>query len=332
MLGSLVVIYPTPHSGGELVLRRKGHEWKFDAKVLTASQTSPSLAYVAFHNDVEHEVLKVTSGHTVMVTYNLYLVDPLGRPGAPAVTRNAQGVSNLQTTLRRLLERPEFLPDGGMLGFGLAHDYPFTFETNLQKMPSCLKGEDAHVYRACRELQLQPSIQMIYDDDRYNDPTYDDELHDYERSDYRRDGIMLKEIIKCVDYDYESRSYGQTLKQTGGVMVNKREGPDPDGGEEDTNLDGDEEGAGLDGDKEDADLDDDKEDADLDGDEEDPHLDDDEEDPDLDQDDKLITWISPFNDRNKLKGTSTQGRKSEIDVNFGPYIIVPIPAAYDRVD
>ena len=152
MLGSLVVIYPTAHEGGELVLRHKDHEWKFDANSLTSEQPSPSLAYVAFHSDIEHEVLKVTSGRRVTVTYNLYLVDPASRPRAPAVTPNSKSASNLQTTLQRLLKSPEFLPDGGTLGFGLAHLYPVTSNTQLQEMTSYLKGEDAHVYQACREL------------------------------------------------------------------------------------------------------------------------------------------------------------------------------------
>jgi hypothetical protein len=166
MLGSLVVIYPTAHEGGELVLRHKDREWKFDANSLTASQSSPSLAYVAFYSDIEHEVLKVTSGRRVTVTYNLYLVDPVVEPGSSRRHSGFKSVSNLQTTLQGLLKSPEFLPDGGTLGFGLAHLYPVTFETKLQEMASYLKGEDAHVYRACRELQLQPSLQMIYDDDR----------------------------------------------------------------------------------------------------------------------------------------------------------------------
>lgn len=50
MLGSLVVIYPTAHEGGELVLRHKDCEWEFDAKSLTVS--SPSLAYVGFYSDI----------------------------------------------------------------------------------------------------------------------------------------------------------------------------------------------------------------------------------------------------------------------------------------
>ena len=53
MLGSLVITYPTPYEGGELVLRHKGREWKFDTKASTVAQSSPSLAYVAFYSDIE---------------------------------------------------------------------------------------------------------------------------------------------------------------------------------------------------------------------------------------------------------------------------------------
>ena len=204
-----MVIYPTAHEGGELVLRHKDHEWKFDANSLTHSQPTPSLAYVAFYSDIEHEVLKVTSGRRVTVTYNLYLVDPVSGPGALSVAPNLESVSNLRTALQGLLKSPEFLPDGGTLGFGLAHLYPVTFETELQEMTTYLKGEDAHVYRACRELQLRPSLRVIYDD-------YRDDLEH---------GVMLDKIIQSPDYDYERESYeGFLVRELGGVSVNKTEG------------------------------------------------------------------------------------------------------------
>ena len=206
MFGSLVVVYPTPHEGGELVLRHRNHEWKFDANLLTASLSSPSLAYIAFYSDIEHEVLKVTSGHRVTITYNLYLVNPESDPGAPAITPNVKDASNLQTTLGGLLKSPEFLPDGGTLGFGLVHLYPVTTRTCLQDMASYLKGEDAHVYQACRELQLQPSLQMIYDAEAQ-----------------RKYGIMLDRIVSSPDYDcHQGETYGGALvADFGGVFVNK---------------------------------------------------------------------------------------------------------------
>jgi len=191
------------------VLRHKDHEWKFDANSLTASQPSPSLAYVAFYSDIEHEVLKVTNGRRVTVTYNLYLVDPTLRPAALAVTPNLKPISNLQVTLQKLLKSSEFLPNGGTLGFGLAHLYPVAFETKLQEMTSYLKGEDAHVYRACRELQLQPSLRMIYDDKLTG----------------ARYGIMMDKIVRNPIYDPQDECYSSVLvTELGGVLVNKAEG------------------------------------------------------------------------------------------------------------
>ena len=182
---------------------------KFDAKILIASQSSPSLAYVAFYSDIEHEVLKVTSGRRVTVTYNLYLVDLSSehkRPAATAIPRNAL---NLQNTLRELLKSSEFLPRGGTLGFGLAHLYPVTPNMELPEIISCLKGEDAHVHQACRELRLWPELQMIYDDDRSGSESR---------------GIMLDRIAMGPSYNWEHSSYEGTLVgELGGISVNKTE-------------------------------------------------------------------------------------------------------------
>ena len=204
MLGSLVVIYPTVHEGGELVLHHKDREWKLEANSLTALSHPPSLAFVAFYSDIEHEVLKVTSGRRVTVTYNLYLVNPISHL---RVAANVKSASNLQTTLHGLLRRPEFLPHGGTLGFGLAHLYPIAFETKLQVITNYLKGEDAHVYRACRGLQLDPLLQMIYDDNE-SDSGY---------------GIMVDKIVRDPDYDCEAEYYETALLEMGGVSVNKTE-------------------------------------------------------------------------------------------------------------
>ena len=78
MFGSLVIVFPAPHEGGALKLRTQRNkegerkEWTFDAPALLAQQTQPSVAYVAFFSDVEHEVAPVVSGHRVTLTYNLY--------------------------------------------------------------------------------------------------------------------------------------------------------------------------------------------------------------------------------------------------------------------
>ena len=276
MFGSLVIIYPTAYEGGELVLRHKDREWKFDANSLTTSQASTSLAYVAFYSDIEHEVLEVTNGRRITITYNLYLFNPALEPEASAVAPDLKSISNLQTTLYGLLKSPKFLPSGGTLGFGLAHLYPVTFEMELQELVAYLKGEDAHVYRACRELRLQPSLRMIYDD--YHGG--------YSNGGY---GIMLDRIAQEPDYDYQESSYeGALLEDLGGVSVNKTN----DGSIESSYWVA---SRGIQG--------------------------------------ESITWVSPLNERNQLQDIHTS-YGNEVETGYiycRPCIIVPIPAASDRV-
>ncbi|KAG7096291.1 hypothetical protein E1B28_003738 [Marasmius oreades] len=75
MFGSLVVVFPTPHTGGELVLRHAEKMFTFDSGTILAGSPD-KIAFIAFFSDVEHEVLPVTSGHRVTLTYNLYYPDP----------------------------------------------------------------------------------------------------------------------------------------------------------------------------------------------------------------------------------------------------------------
>ena len=208
MLGSLVIVFPTPHQG-ELVLRHKDREWTFDANALVALRSSPSLAYVAFYSDIEHEVLAVTSGQRITLTYNLYATpsDLIPKMAALAITPDPNASASFQTTLRSQLDNPEFLPNGGTLGFGLAHLYPVTFKTAMEDLIPYLKGEDAHVYRVCRELQLKPALQMIYDDSE-NGPEF---------------GVMIDKIIEQPDYDHTSYgdTYASHLVWLGGILINK---------------------------------------------------------------------------------------------------------------
>jgi hypothetical protein len=73
MVGTLVVTLPSSYAGGELMV---GHneEWK----AYRGSKTALSL--VAFYADCRHEVLRVTSGYRITLTYNLLLCGDTSRP------------------------------------------------------------------------------------------------------------------------------------------------------------------------------------------------------------------------------------------------------------
>jgi len=211
MLGSLVVVFPIPHQGGELVLRHKNREWTFDANALTTLRSSPSLGYVAFYSDIEHEVLKVTNGYRVTLTYNLYSTpsEPNTKTTPLAITPDPNPSDSFGPAFRGLLKSPEFLPNGGTLAFGLVHLYPVTFESSLEDLVQYLKGEDAHVYRACRELELKPALRMVYEDD-------------WKGNDY---GVMMDKIIEQPYYDcsFESQAtyVSHLVDELGGVPINK---------------------------------------------------------------------------------------------------------------
>ncbi|KAK0203869.1 hypothetical protein DFS33DRAFT_1384131 [Desarmillaria ectypa] len=136
--------------------------YTFDAGTILAngSPASPSIAYVAFYSDVEHEVSPVTSGARITLTYNLYFEKaPRFFTSGPVLDAKH---TILMDTLKRLMEDETFLPDGGCLGFGLRHQYPLGPNGSVQSLVGNLKGSDAAIYSACTELGLNVMLQVLY--------------------------------------------------------------------------------------------------------------------------------------------------------------------------
>lgn len=67
MFGTLVVVLPSAHRGGELVVRHAGREVMVDLSVAEPSE----LAFAAFYADCEHEVRPMVEGNRVCLIYNL---------------------------------------------------------------------------------------------------------------------------------------------------------------------------------------------------------------------------------------------------------------------
>ncbi|KAI0710815.1 hypothetical protein C8Q76DRAFT_72977 [Earliella scabrosa] len=174
VFGSLVIIFPTPHEGGALVLRHEGQEWTFDAaQILATSASTPAealkrIAYIAFFSDVEHEVLPVTSGHRVTLTYNLYWGSPPLPRELTVFHPTHSNEADLKNVLEALLNDSEFLPDGGTLGFYLRHKYPFPHRWEsrmpnpLETLQGWLKGSDAALWHASKALGLAPFLRLIH--------------------------------------------------------------------------------------------------------------------------------------------------------------------------
>ncbi|KAI0258970.1 hypothetical protein BC834DRAFT_974667 [Gloeopeniophorella convolvens] len=179
MFGSLVVVFPTPHEGGDLVFSSRNLNWTLSSSQKLTGAPAHTICYAAFFSDVQHAVRPVTSGHRVTLTYNLYFGDDGPRNDkrgettpsdttlttAPAPARPPSFVEppnerRFRKAFQKLLDDPEFLPDGGTLGFGLRHAYQV--EDDLKHVYSLLKGSDAVAYNVARDLGFEPVLYLYY--------------------------------------------------------------------------------------------------------------------------------------------------------------------------
>ncbi|KAL5501797.1 hypothetical protein ACEPAH_9057 [Sanghuangporus vaninii] len=175
MFGSLVIVFPTPHEGGALILRHKGKEWTFDSAKEIGN--TKNIGYIAFFSDVEHEVTLVKSGFRVTLTYNLYYADEIKLEvpkRAPALPMNECAV---KSALRSLVEDKAFCPKGTHLGFGLRHEYPIEVNTGgintLDYIAQSLKGSDALLMQACKDLNLDARLYVLYAADKHGETKYE---------------------------------------------------------------------------------------------------------------------------------------------------------------
>ena len=76
MFGSLVVCLPSQFSGGALVTRHNGQEFIYDWSS-PADDPVQKVQWAAFFSDVRHEILPVTKGYRITLTFNLYHCDQI---------------------------------------------------------------------------------------------------------------------------------------------------------------------------------------------------------------------------------------------------------------
>ena len=214
MFGSLVIVFPTPHKGGALLLRHRGNEWTFDPSQELAAERQPAIGYVAFFSDIEHEVAPVISGHRITLTYNLYFDDDgpafandtVSGHLSPPLTR-ASNENVFREAFNSLLANPEFLGDGGTLAFGLRHVYPI--RNSLKHVYNALKGSDAVVYQSVRALGFQPVLYLYY------------EMKARYSSSFK--GALIDKMVdfSTPDYEDECVDIAKIVREEGGIVVDQ---------------------------------------------------------------------------------------------------------------
>lgn len=163
MFGSLVCLLPSPHEGGNLLLRHRNHEFTFDGQALLYGSPPGSIAWVAFFGDVEHEVAYVTSGHRITITFNLYFDSTFGGPIPQATSEHL-----FKSALKKLIDDPLLSSVHPYLGFGLDYAYPYK-KAVLDPRSINLKGIDATLIRTFNELGIEYDFYLLYREGEYED-------------------------------------------------------------------------------------------------------------------------------------------------------------------
>jgi hypothetical protein len=143
MLATLVLVLPSAHRGGELIIRHQERE----VTAQMGSEDPSELRYAAFFADCEHELRPVTEGHRVCLVFNLVRVPDLVGQADWRPPTSAEEMGRIQ----RLLEGA-FSADGAprKLVWLLEHQY-----TKASLSLTGLKGADAGLVRV-----LGPAARM----------------------------------------------------------------------------------------------------------------------------------------------------------------------------
>ncbi|MCU6482129.1 2OG-Fe(II) oxygenase [Arthrobacter sp. A2-55] len=150
MVATLVVMLPSVHTGGELVVDDSGSE-----QVYLGSRDD--LVLVAFYADRRHEVRPVRSGYRVSLTFNLLLNRP---DGTPETGGRAAGAASC---IKEHFETRAVSPYGGAdlgvplrLAFLLDHEY-----TEGGLAAGLLKGADAHRVAVLQDAARQAGCESM---------------------------------------------------------------------------------------------------------------------------------------------------------------------------
>ena len=158
MFGSLVVCLPSQFVGGNLLARHNGQEVTYDWSS-SADNPPKDIRWAAFYSDVEHEILQVTEGYRVTLTYNLYYCHSV--QFSPTVDPTTSPFYN---HLKAAIGHPHFLREGGTLGFICQHAYILD-DFDKGKPISLLKGSDRSIFFAAESLGLGVGVKAIINTD-----------------------------------------------------------------------------------------------------------------------------------------------------------------------
>jgi len=194
----------------------------------------PCVQWAAFYSDCEHEVLPVTTGNRITLTYNLFASRGAGKlAGGQNINADPKTLP-LYQSLQDALASPSFMRKAGKLGVYLSHNYPFTHSTLFRTVRPALKGVDMALYETLKVAGLgfrlvrdvKGGYGGFYDDfdefeDEYDEYEYDEDYDEDENTNDDTDG----ELDAKSEYPWlQKREGGMYLKgfapvKTTGAMI-----------------------------------------------------------------------------------------------------------------
>ncbi|RJE22355.1 hypothetical protein PHISCL_05297 [Aspergillus sclerotialis] len=153
-IGSWVVCLPSPFKGGRLRICHHGQEVQFD----WSEQSASTIQWAAFYSDCEHEIMKITEGDRITLTYNLYVTEPTRGvipPHNPVVDPESLPLYGF---LKSPIAEPGFMRQGGVLGIFCSHAYPHNTDLAHIKLPRALKGADLVLYSVFKSLGIEVEV------------------------------------------------------------------------------------------------------------------------------------------------------------------------------
>lgn len=155
-IGTLLVCLPSQFMGGNLVVHHNGQKVEFKWQSASLECQDQAINWAAVFNDAKYEMLPVTSGFCLTLTYKVYNGISKERPSV-IPPRNP-----FYQYLENALHTPHFMREGGYLGFSCDYEYiNFLYLNDDELMPTLLKGTDYVVYSVAKSLGLNVTIRPV---------------------------------------------------------------------------------------------------------------------------------------------------------------------------
>lgn len=162
MVGTLVICLPAKHEGGDVRLSHVGR----DRVIATGQSSAFKLTALAWFSDVTHEIMQVTSGYRLVLTYNLIRTSSSGPSSAEFFAKQQKEIQ------RFISEWHSKYPSTRRLLYCLEHKY-----TKSSLSLGSLKGRDQAVCQTLYHTCLESGLYLLFVNLTYSEggDDYDEE-------------------------------------------------------------------------------------------------------------------------------------------------------------